>query len=98
MRIEPDWEIILTLPCSIVDFEAGIWSAILDEARDWTEDEKEYLRRSQGLREQIWDYLNTVQDAQTTSANYDFLEAFIYQNPGIKPSDIIQLFDIEETA
>ena len=95
MQTEPDWNTILELPCSVLDFEAGIWSAILEQQRDWGEVELEYLRRSQGLREQIWDYLNCVQDARTTQTNYDFLEAFIYQQPGIRPRDIIRLFDIE---
>ncbi|MGB7440099.1 MAG: hypothetical protein WA919_03455 [Coleofasciculaceae cyanobacterium] len=98
MQTDPNWNTILELPCSVLDFEADIWSAVLEQPRDWTEEQMEYLRRNQGIRYSIWDYLNTVQDARTTSDNYDFLEAFIYQQPGIRPSEIIDLFDIEETA
>lgn len=93
MRIKPNWEIILTLPCSVPDFEAGIWSVILEQQRDWGDTELEYLRRNQGIREQLWDYLNCVQDARTTQTNYGFLEAFIFRQAmsDLTPTDIANL-------
>lgn len=95
MQTDPNGNTTVELPYSTLDFKAGIWGAILEQQRDWGDTELEYLRRNQGLREQLWDYINNVEGVSTTEVNYSFLEGFIYKNPGVKPSDY---FDIFETA
>jgi hypothetical protein len=71
----PDF--ILILPCSTPDFEAGIWSAVIDSERDWTDTEREYLRRNDGIRESImqWAEFN-YSDGCWTETNLEFLRPY----------------------
>ena len=68
---------ILYLPCATPDFEAGIWSAVIDNERDWTETEKEYLRRNEGIRESLmqWAEFN-YSDGCWTELNLEFLRPY----------------------
>jgi hypothetical protein len=69
-------EKILILPCSTPDFEANIWSAVIDKERDWTDTEKEYLRRNQGLRESIIQWYSFMNGSDWTQANLEFLRPY----------------------
>ena len=71
----PDF--ILILLCSTPDFEAGIWSAVIDNERDWTDTEKEYLRRNDGIRESIMQWAEyNYSDGCWTEANLEFLRPY----------------------
>lgn len=73
MNAEP----ILILPCSTPDFEAGIWSAVIDRVRNWSETEKEYLRRNQGIRESIMQWCKfNYSDGCWTEPNLEFLRPY----------------------
>lgn len=64
------------LKCSTPDFEAGIWSAVIDQERDWDDIEKEYLRRNQGIRESIRDWCTFMNNGNVTDANLEFLDQY----------------------
>jgi hypothetical protein len=67
-------EPILILTCATPNFEAGIWSAVIDTERDWTDTEKEYLRRNDGIRESLMDWaIYNYSDGCWTDANLEFL-------------------------
>ena len=67
---------ILILPCATPDFEAGIWSAVIDSKRDWDDTEKEYLRRNQGIRESIIQWCEFMKGGSSTEANLEFLTPY----------------------
>lgn len=68
---------LLILPCSTPDFEAGIWSAVIDKERDWTDTEKEYLRRNHGIRESIMQWAEyNYSDGCWTIANLELLRPY----------------------
>jgi hypothetical protein len=73
---------ILILPCSTPDFEAGIWSAVIDNERDWTDVEREYLRRNEGIRESLADWARFMGGGRWTDANLEFLSPYLKEyNP-----------------
>jgi hypothetical protein len=73
-----DVDPILILPTSTPDFEAGIWSAVIDAERDWTDTEKEYLRRNDGIRESIIDWaIYNYSDGYFPDANLAFLSPYL---------------------
>jgi hypothetical protein len=70
-------ELILILPCSTPDFEAGIWSAVIDNERDWNEVEKEYMRRNLGIRESVMQWAEyNYSDGCWSEANLEFLRPY----------------------
>jgi hypothetical protein len=72
-----DVDSILILPTSTPDFEANIWSAVIDSERDWNDTEREYLRRNVSIRESImqWAEFN-YSDGCWTEANLEFLRPY----------------------
>lgn len=75
-----DVEPILILPCSTPDFEADIWSAVIDSERDWNGTEKEYLRRNDGIRESIMDWaIFNYSDGCWTEGNLAFLAPYLQE-------------------
>lgn len=73
MTVEP----ILILPCSTPDFEAGIWGAVIDNERDWTDVEREYLKRNEGIRESLMDWARFMGGGHWTEANLEFLRPYL---------------------
>jgi hypothetical protein len=61
---------------STPEFERGIWGAVIDQSRDWSETEKEYLRRNQGIRESIIDWCRFMNQSFCTDANLEFLRPY----------------------
>ena len=73
MTVEP----ILILPWSTPNFEAGIWSAVIDKERDWTDTNKEYKRRNDGIRESIMLWAEySYSDGTWTEANLELLRPY----------------------
>jgi len=71
-------EPILILPCATPNFEAGIWSAVIDAERDWDDTETEYLRRNDGIRESIMDWaIFNYSDGCWSEANLEFLRPYL---------------------
>jgi hypothetical protein len=78
MAFTQDVEPILILPCSTPDFEAGIWSAVIDTERDWTDTEREYLKRNDGIRESVMQWaIYNYSDGCWTEANIAFLSPYL---------------------
>jgi hypothetical protein len=72
---------ILILPCATPDFEAGIWSAVIDTSRDWDDTEKEYLKRNDGIRESIMDWaIFNGSDGCFCQANLEFLRPYLKEH------------------
>lgn len=71
-----DVDPILILPTSTPDFEAGIWSAVIDQQRDWNDTEREYLRRNDGIRESLIDWARFMDGGTWTEANLEFLRPY----------------------
>jgi hypothetical protein len=68
---------ILYLPCATPEFEAGIWEAVIDNQRNWTDTEKEYLRRNDGIRESLMEWAEyNHSDGCWTEANLEFLRPY----------------------
>jgi hypothetical protein len=78
-----DVDPILYLPTSTPDFEAGIWSAVIDSERDWTDTEREYLKRNEGIRESLMDWaIFNYSDGCWSEANLAFLRPYLKEyNP-----------------
>lgn len=70
-----DVDPILYLPCSTPEFERGIWEAVTEgPGRDWTDTEREYLRRNDGIRESLADWAEFMSCTHCwTGANLKFL-------------------------
>lgn len=71
---------ILILPTSTPDFEAGIWGAVIDKEHDWTDTEKEYLRRNDGIRESLMDWAKFMEGGTWTDANLEFISPYLKEN------------------
>ncbi len=71
-----DLEILILLPYTTPEFEARIWSAVIDQPRDWDETEKKYLAANQGLRESIIDWCRFMNQGSCTDANLEFLRPY----------------------
>lgn len=75
---EPPAQPINCLPCSTPEFEWGLWGAMVEApGRDWDETEREYLRRNQGIREAIVDWVVTSDiEGACTQSNRQFLQPY----------------------
>jgi sulfur relay (sulfurtransferase) DsrC/TusE family protein len=73
-----DLGILILLPYTTPEFEANLWSAVIDQPRDWEETEKKYLAANQGIRESIMQWaIYNFSDGHWTEANLDFLRPYL---------------------
>jgi hypothetical protein len=75
-----DVDPILYLPCSTSEVERHIWEAVLESpGRDWTDTEKEYLRRNDGICKSLADWARFMNctDAYWRQANLEFIKPYL---------------------
>lgn len=64
-------DFIILRPHSTPEIEAAIWDAVTDNSRDWTEDEKAYVKAHRGVAEALLDWHQT-NTSKWTVANIKF--------------------------
>ncbi len=73
-----DLGILLLLPYTTPEFEARLWSTVIDQPRDWDETEKKYLAANQGIRKSVMDWaIYNFSDGVWTEPNLEFLRPYL---------------------